>query len=97
MGGCQNYGPFLGPHNLIFRYPKRDHNFDNHPYFGYTRAVQVKGYLGWAILVLGIRRHSPMSPSRGITVSRLAATGCCSRGDCRVQKGGGMEVFLLQH
>ena len=24
MGGCQNYGPFLG-------YPKRDHNFDNYP------------------------------------------------------------------
>ena len=39
MGGCQNYGPFLGPYyntgpntgpNL--GYPKRDHNFDNPPY-----------------------------------------------------------------
>ena len=38
MGGCQNYGPFLGPcfntgpntgPNLGD--PKRDHNFDNHP------------------------------------------------------------------
>ena len=35
MGGCQNYGPFLGPYyntgpNLGD--PKRDHNFDNLPY-----------------------------------------------------------------
>ena len=39
MGNCQNYGPFLGPYyntgpntgpNLGD--PKRDHNFDNHPY-----------------------------------------------------------------
>ena len=39
MGDCQNYGPFLGPSyntgpntgpNLGD--PKRDHNFDNHPY-----------------------------------------------------------------
>ena len=36
MDGCQNYGPFLGPHYNtapnILGYPKRDHNFDNHPY-----------------------------------------------------------------
>ena len=35
MGGCQNYGPFLGL-NIIrtqyLGYPKRDHNFDNYPY-----------------------------------------------------------------
>ena len=36
MGGCQNYGPFLG--TLIIRCrikigtPKRDPNIDNHPY-----------------------------------------------------------------
>ena len=34
VGGCQNYGPFLGPDyntgpNLGD--PKRDHNFDNRP------------------------------------------------------------------
>ena len=35
MDGCQNYGPFLG--SLIkygtyyLGYPRRDHNFDNHP------------------------------------------------------------------
>ena len=36
MGGCQNYGPFLDPHYNtapnIWGTPKRDHNFDNHPY-----------------------------------------------------------------
>ena len=26
MGGCHNYGPFLGYYNKA---PKRDHNFDN--------------------------------------------------------------------
>ena len=30
MGGCQNYGPFLGPYYLGS--PKRDHNLDNRPY-----------------------------------------------------------------
>ena len=28
MGGCQNYGPFLGTLN---RDPKKDHKIDNHP------------------------------------------------------------------
>ena len=34
MGGCQNYGPFLGTLNIkrCRRDPKRDHNFDNRPY-----------------------------------------------------------------
>ena len=32
MGGCQNYGPFLGPGACYLGYPRRDHNFDNHPY-----------------------------------------------------------------
>ena len=36
MGGCQNYGPFLGYPNdqspYYNRDPKRDHNFDNHPH-----------------------------------------------------------------
>ena len=34
LGGCQNYGPLLGPLNILPYYtkdPKRDHNFDNHP------------------------------------------------------------------
>ena len=40
MGGCQNYGPFLGTLNIggrINRDPKRDHNFDNHPYRDYYK------------------------------------------------------------
>ena len=46
MGGCQNYGPFLGPYyntgpntgpNLGV--PKRDHNFDNPPYREYILMV----------------------------------------------------------
>ena len=36
MGGCQIYGPFLDPYRKtapnIQGTPKRDHNFDNHPY-----------------------------------------------------------------
>ena len=35
MGVCQNYGPFLGTLNYVRYYnrdPKRDRNFDNHPY-----------------------------------------------------------------
>ena len=36
MGGCQNYGPFLGSLNtrcrIIIGTQKRDHNLDNHPY-----------------------------------------------------------------
>ena len=35
MGGCQNYGPFVGPYYntapIIYGTPKRDLNFDNHP------------------------------------------------------------------
>ena len=36
MGGCQDYGPFLGTPDIRCRIiigdPKRDHNFDNHPH-----------------------------------------------------------------
>ena len=35
MGGYQNYGPFLDPYYNTaphLRYPKRNHNFDSHPY-----------------------------------------------------------------
>ena len=40
LGGCQNYGPFLGPYynelTYYLGYPKRDHNFDNHPFVSGT-------------------------------------------------------------
>ena len=36
MGGCQNYGPFLGTLNIKgsikIGTQKGDHNFDSHPY-----------------------------------------------------------------
>ena len=36
MGGCQNYGPFfvslIQYSTYYLGYPKRDLNFDNHPY-----------------------------------------------------------------
>ena len=36
VSGCQNYDPFLGHPKYEVPYynrdPKRDHNFDNHPY-----------------------------------------------------------------
>ena len=45
MGGCQNYGPFLGTLNTrcrsIIRTPKRHRNFDNHPYIRITAAICV--------------------------------------------------------
>ena len=45
MGSCQNYGPFLDPYyntapNIYLGYPKRDHNFDNHPCRGYMDGCQ---------------------------------------------------------
>ena len=44
MGGCQNYGPFLGPLNTMPYYtedPKRDHNFENHPYYILRSTVAI--------------------------------------------------------
>ena len=45
MGGCQNYGPFLGTQNIrcriIIRTPKGPITFDNHPYgaLSMTRSI----------------------------------------------------------
>ena len=59
MGDCQNYGPFLGPYynagpntgpNL--GYPKRDHNFDNHPYKVDDLRFQS---LGFTLAFMGLR------------------------------------------
>ena len=44
MGGCQNYGPFLGPSiigHLVLRGPKRDHNFDDHLYSLWSQKTQT--------------------------------------------------------
>ena len=46
MGGCQNYGPFLGTLNIGCRIkigiPKKDHNFDNHPYILLLETLNPK-------------------------------------------------------
>ena len=45
MGGCQNYGPFLGALNIrgrsIIGIQKRGHNFDNHPYIRNPRSNPI--------------------------------------------------------
>ena len=45
MGSYQNYGPFWGTLNnrcrVIIGTPKRDHNFDNHPYAPQTMQSLV--------------------------------------------------------
>ena len=47
MGGCQNYGPFLDPYcNMALVFPKRNHNFDNHPCGAFMvsgRACRLEG------------------------------------------------------
>ena len=54
VGGCQNYGPFFG--SLI--YPKRDHDFDNHPYVLLNRAripTQHRDGPSFVARLLGLR------------------------------------------
>ena len=46
MGGCQNYGPFLGPlyntaPTVYLGYPKGDPNFDNYPHGSSSGAHPV--------------------------------------------------------
>ena len=62
MGGCQNYGPFLGTLNIkcrsIIRIPKRDHNFDNHhigilfPYSLCTSSTMISRNLALLLLLV---------------------------------------------
>ena len=43
MGGCQNSGPPIGSPKYWVPYyakdPKKDHNFDNHPYVTLTKPL----------------------------------------------------------
>ena len=62
MGGCQNYGPFLGALHIrcrtIMGNPKRDHNFDNHPYGGRSKGRVSERSLGsdtCAVSLLALR------------------------------------------
>ena len=75
MGDCQNYGTFLGPYyntgpntgpNLGD--PKRDHNFDNHPY---TNIVQR---------VLGA---NPVLNSHSTTAQKGIEKYFCHMGGCQ--------------
>ena len=67
MGGCQNYGPCFGLwYNtaLVFRDPKGDHNFDNHPYTGSRPQHGIGTYLGQSIGVLTWRSRVPVAGRR---------------------------------
>ena len=70
MGGCQNYGPFLGTLNIrcriILGYPKRDHNFDNHPY-EHVRTAR------WILLGVCVLRFLRSRPYREGVNNRLAS------------------------
>ena len=63
MGGCQNYGPFLGGLNiacrLIIGIQKRHHNFDNHlnrdfPYIPQNTGILILGTMFFANAHFGI-------------------------------------------
>ena len=57
MGGCQNYGTFLGTLNIrcriIMGIQKGDHNFDNHPYVDNIRGFEILPSIGFRIGGLG--------------------------------------------
>ena len=62
MGGCQNYGPFLGTLNIrcciIYnRDKKRDHNFDNHSYL-YNMSPGIPICASCNLRRLGSRPHA---------------------------------------
>ena len=51
MGGCQNYGPFLGTLNGD---PKRDQNFEYQPYGEHERILvsESTGWMGVALIIV---------------------------------------------
>ena len=58
VGGCQNYGPFLGPwYNtvLVFADAKGDHNFDNHPCrMMYSRLISFPCFWLWEVFLVPV-------------------------------------------
>ena len=66
VGGCQNYGPFLGPYYNtapnILGYPKRDHNFDNYPCEELSASARGP-CCGFGILLNGVSNRELMSSS----------------------------------
>ena len=72
MGGCHNYGPFLGTLNIRCRTkkgdPKRDHNFDNHPKGSWDEVFnhadqQDQGYGG---RILWVHRSHSLNSLKGV-------------------------------
>ena len=51
MGGCQNYGPFLGTLKIRCRIIRgiqiKDHKFNNHPYASVLGAQGISEILGF--------------------------------------------------
>ena len=59
MGGCQNYGPVLGPYYntapIIVGYPKRDLNVDNYPCMSLGRRASGLRVHGFSLRSKGFR------------------------------------------
>ena len=55
MGGCQNYGPHLGPLNTRCRITLRDHNFDNQPYTHIHMPIFQKAVRAYIYIYCNIR------------------------------------------
>ena len=57
MDGCQNHGPLLGTLDISFRIlnwdPKRDQDFDNHPYVSDFAGPVMASPTGRGPLVIG--------------------------------------------
>ena len=63
VGGCQNYGPCLGPYYntapIILGYPKRDHNFDNYV-SGHRSITPSPNLRGLRLQGVGLQRTAPI-------------------------------------
>ena len=75
MGGGQNYGPFLGYPKYEVPYynkdPKKDHNFDNHPY---DKDPTIQGTILGSPIFGNSQIGVPVSPRSACL--RQAGRGC---------------------
>ena len=58
MGGCQNYGPFLGPEYSTAPYPKMDPNFENHPYESEPWRTRTAAAATTEIIAVPTNKHT---------------------------------------
>ena len=97
MDGCQNYGPFLDPYykygTYNLGYPKKDHNFDNHPYNLYGFMRNIRGleartlkltFKSWAEGLIGDRASSALG-SGCIGLLQSCGRKCVQPKDCTKQ------------